>query len=121
SSWSITGWSSTGSGAAARTGARRAGKPGNDTPRMPFRRGDRSLMALASIDLARPVDIRAGDIELRLAESADEVAAAQRLRYQVFYEEMAAQPTAEMAAARRDADMFDPYCDHLLVIDHQIG
>ncbi len=78
-------------------------------------------MALASIDLARPVDIRAGDIELRLAESADEVAAAQRLRYQVFYEEMAAQPTAEMAAARRDADMFDPYCDHLLVIDHQIG
>jgi putative hemolysin len=78
-------------------------------------------MALTSIDLGRPVDIRAGDLELRLAESADEVAAAQRLRYQVFYEEMAAQPTAEMAAMRRDVDMFDPHCDHLLVIDHQIG
>lgn len=78
-------------------------------------------MALASLDAARPVDLRAGEIELRLAESADEVAAAQRLRYQVFYEEMAARPTPEMAAARRDMDMFDAHCDHLLVIDHTIG
>src|SRR3546814_20992105 len=90
-------------------------------PRLPIRRGDVPLMALASMELARPVDIRAGDLELRLAESADEVAAAQRLRYQVFYEEMAAQPTAEMAAARRDVAMFDFYCDHLLVIEHQLG
>ena len=78
-------------------------------------------MALPSIAATRPVDIRAGDLELRLAESPDEVAAAQRLRYQVFYQEMAAQPSPEMAAARRDFDMFDGFCDHLLVIDHQIG
>jgi putative hemolysin len=78
-------------------------------------------MALARVEANRPVDIRAGEIELRLAETADEVAAAQRLRYQVFYEEMAAQPTPEMAETRRDADMFDAYCDHLLVIDHEIG
>ena len=49
-------------------------------------------MALAATEDLRPVEIRAGDLELRLAESADEVAAAQRLRYQIFYEEMAAQP-----------------------------
>ncbi len=78
-------------------------------------------MALAATEQLRPVDIRAGELELRLAESADEIAAAQRLRYQVFYEEMAARPTAEMAAARRDIDMFDPHCDHLLVIDRQVG
>lgn len=79
------------------------------------------MMALARIESSRPVEIRVGDIELRLAETHEEVAAAQRLRYQVFYEEMAAKPTPEMAAARRDFDMFDPYCDHLLVIDHQVG
>lgn len=78
-------------------------------------------MVLARMESGRPVEIRAGDIELRLAETPEEVAAAQRLRYQVFYEEMAARPTAEMAAERRDFDMFDPYCDHLLVIDHQRG
>jgi putative hemolysin len=69
----------------------------------------------------KPVSIRAGDLELRLAESEAEVAAAQALRYRVFYEEMAATPTAEMAAARRDFDSFDAYCDHLLVIDRRRG
>lgn len=78
-------------------------------------------MALARIDRSRPVDIRAGDLELRLAETPDEIAAAQFLRYRIFYEEMAAQPTPGMEAARRDFDMFDAHCDHLLVIDHQIG
>jgi putative hemolysin len=69
----------------------------------------------------KPVSIRAGDLELRLAENDAEVAAAQALRYRVFYEEMAATPTPEMAAARRDFDSFDPYCDHLLVIDRRLG
>ncbi|GIK97548.1 MAG: ornithine-acyl ACP N-acyltransferase [Alphaproteobacteria bacterium] len=78
-------------------------------------------MALARIDPSRPVDIRAGDLELRLAETPEEIAAAQGLRYRIFYEEMAAKPTPAMAAERRDFDMFDDHCDHLLVIDHQIG
>ncbi|MGD9741157.1 MAG: GNAT family N-acetyltransferase [Dongiaceae bacterium] len=68
----------------------------------------------------RPVSIRVGDLELRLAESDEEVEAAQALRYRIFYEEMAAEPTPEMAAARRDFDSFDPYCDHLLVIDRRL-
>ncbi len=65
--------------------------------------------------------IRHGTIEVRLARSEDEVHAAQRLRYSVFYEEMTAKPAPEVAAARRDFDRFDDYCDHLLVIDHSGG
>jgi putative hemolysin len=34
---------------------------------------------------------------------------------------MAAAPTAEMSAQRRDFDAFDDFCDHLLVIDHRYG
>jgi putative hemolysin len=63
---------------------------------------------------------RAGPIEVRLAVTDDEVAAAQRLRFAIFYEEMLARPTPAMVAAGRDFDRFDAYCDHLLVLDHSI-
>ena len=66
---------------------------------------------------ARPVDVVAGNLQIRLAESEAEVAAAQALRYRVFYESMGATPTAEMADTRRDFDRFDDFCDHLLVLD----
>lgn len=65
--------------------------------------------------------LRAGNLEVRLASGEDEILASQRLRYRVFYEEMAAHPTPEMAAARRDFDGFDPHCDHLLVVDRSAG
>jgi putative hemolysin len=78
-------------------------------------------MVVAHNDETRPVSIRASDFELRLAESDDEVAAAQQLRFKVFYEEMAARPSPAMATARRDFDAFDSFCDHLLVIDHRLG
>jgi len=58
---------------------------------------------------------------VRLAQSAAEIDAAQALRYRVFYDEMGARPTPEMAAIRRDFDRFDRDCDHLLVIDHRRG
>jgi putative hemolysin len=70
---------------------------------------------------ARPVDLQIGDLEIRLAESEAEIAAAQALRYRVFYEEMSASPTPEMAATKRDFDSFDPFCDHLIVIDPRKG
>src|SRR5262245_31701601 len=78
-------------------------------------------MVALHVDRGRPVDIRAGDLGLRLAETTEEAEAAQALRCRVFYEEMSAQPSPEMARARRDFDSFDPYCDHLLVIDRQRG
>ncbi|WP_417687904.1 GNAT family N-acetyltransferase [Roseibium sp.] len=61
---------------------------------------------------------RVGSLEVRLARSAKEIKTAQRLRYEVFYEEMSAIADAQTLATRRDADPFDAYCDHLLVIDH---
>jgi putative hemolysin len=60
-------------------------------------------------------------LEVRLAASADEIDAAQALRYRVFVEEMGANPSAEARRSRRDRDRFDEYCDHLLVIDHGRG
>lgn len=61
-----------------------------------------------------------GSLETRLADGAEEIEAAQALRYKVFYEEMSARPTAQMRASRLDADEFDDFCDHLLVIDHDL-
>src|SRR5512139_2978969 len=70
---------------------------------------------------AEIVRVVAGDFEVRLAKNAAEIDAAQALRYRVFYEEMTARPTPEMAAKRRDFDAFDEVCDHLLVIDRRRG
>lgn len=66
-------------------------------------------------------ELRAGNLGLRLAESAAEVDAAQALRFRVFYEEMGARADAATAAAQRDADAFDAVADHLLVLDHDLG
>ena len=67
------------------------------------------------------VDVVAGDFEVRLARTPAEIDAAQALRYRVFYEEMGAHPSPEMAADRRDYDAFDRVCDHLLVLDRRRG
>ncbi|WP_425483471.1 GNAT family N-acetyltransferase [Ancylobacter pratisalsi] len=61
---------------------------------------------------------RIGALEVRLATTAADVRRAQRLRYEVFYEEMSAIPAAAARLARRDFDHFDTICDHLLVLDH---
>jgi putative hemolysin len=67
------------------------------------------------------VDVRSGALQVRLAETIADIDAAQALRYRVFYEEMGAWPSAEMARQRRDFDSFDGICDHLLVCDHARG
>jgi putative hemolysin len=70
---------------------------------------------------ARPVDIRSGTLQVRLAETEADIDAVQALRYRVFYDEMGARPTAEMAQRHRDFDEFDVHCDHLIAIDHALG
>lgn len=62
------------------------------------------------------IRVERGDLILRLAAGEEEVAACQRLRFQVFYEELAAQPSAEARLTRRDSDRFDTICDHLVVV-----
>jgi L-ornithine Nalpha-acyltransferase len=60
---------------------------------------------------------RVGNLEVRLARTWAEIKLAQRLRYQVFYEEMSAVPTRLAQFRRRDEDAYDALCDHLLVVD----
>jgi L-ornithine Nalpha-acyltransferase len=64
---------------------------------------------------------RHGDLELCLATTRKEIRQAQKLRYQVFFEEMGATPTAWQHLSRRDKDAFDRVCDHLLVYDRAGG
>ena len=56
-----------------------------------------------------------GKISVSWARHQDEVRAAQRLRYQVFAVEMGA--TLPITLAGHDIDLFDNYCEHLLVRD----
>ncbi len=58
-----------------------------------------------------------GNLEVRLANRRREIKLAQRLRYQVFYEEMSAVPSFKAELRRRDEDPYDAVCDHLLVVD----
>lgn len=56
---------------------------------------------------------------LLVARKPDEVRAAQRLRYEVFAEEMGA--TLASPVAGIDVDEFDEFCDHLVVRDDKTG
>ncbi len=74
--------------------------------------------SLTGREIIWPVVAVSGLLEVRIAETATEVEAAQKLRFHVFYEEMSAIPSPQMRAERRDFDRYDPICDHLLVVDH---
>ena len=56
------------------------------------------------------------DLCVRLARSRQEIITAQELRFSVFYEELRANPDLASAQSRRDADRFDEFCDHLIVV-----
>lgn len=64
----------------------------------------------------KDIQTERGMFILRLARTADEIAACQRLRYSVFYEEMNAQADESTSALKMDCDHFDTICDHLLVV-----
>jgi L-ornithine Nalpha-acyltransferase len=66
-----------------------------------------------------PVLATSGALEVRLAETEHEVEQAQRLRYNVFYQEMSAIPSPQMRERGRDFDKYDDVCDHLLVVDRE--
>lgn len=58
----------------------------------------------------------AARLEVVWARTEEDVRAAQRLRYQVFVEEMGARLALPAGSPpRHDIDVFDPYCEHLLV------
>lgn len=59
--------------------------------------------------------VAAGGIEVRWARHQDEVREAQRLRHAVFAGEMGARLNSPLSG--HDIDLFDDYCEHLLVRD----
>lgn len=60
------------------------------------------------------------DFSIKLAETADEIAAAQRLRYRVFVEEMGAAQDASSQVFGLEADGYDAYFDHLILQDNNL-
>ncbi|MFY0661150.1 MAG: GNAT family N-acetyltransferase [Shimia sp.] len=55
--------------------------------------------------------------KVKLAANAEELQAAQRLRYRVFVEELGGSGPLVDHEARLEIDQFDPHFDHLLLID----
>jgi L-ornithine Nalpha-acyltransferase len=74
-------------------------------------------MSYMLLDTRTMILAQRNGLTVRLAVTAEDVAAAQRLRYHIFYEELGAVATVETRASRADTDRFDAFCDHLLVIE----
>jgi putative hemolysin len=58
-----------------------------------------------------------GGLQVQLAKKRSDILQAQRLRYEVFYEERNAIPSVLAGIRRLDQDPYDAVCDHLLVVD----
>jgi L-ornithine Nalpha-acyltransferase len=58
---------------------------------------------------------------VRPARNSSEIAAAQEVRFRVFYDELGAKRGFVHALEARDADRFDAVCDHLIVLDTSLG
>lgn len=83
--------------------------------------------------MPQPTPLRAGapkgramgnpspDFELTLATEPALIAAAQRLRYDVFVTELGGSGPGVDHEARRETDRFDAYAEHLLLIDRRVS
>lgn len=65
--------------------------------------------------------IKNNKIEVRLIKNPEELIAAQKLRYKIFFEECGAKASPQVELEERDFDEFDDYCDHLIAIDRLAG
>ena len=59
--------------------------------------------------------------ELRLAQSAEDILGAQRLRYRVFVRELGGDGPLVDHEAEREQDRFDPFFDHLILVDTRLA
>lgn len=62
--------------------------------------------------------LQSGDLIARTAITAEDILAAQRCRFEVFYKEKGAHPSPDILKMERDFDDCDPYATHLIV-EHQ--
>lgn len=61
------------------------------------------------------------DFELKLAETDEDMFAAQRLRYEVFVQELGGDGAMVDHDARLEKDRFDTHVDHLMLLDRSRG
>ncbi len=73
------------------------------------------MAVLPAVDVA----LTTSGYTLSIADNPSQVEAAQRLRHQVFAGELGA--TVSTDTAGLDRDIFDPYCDHLVVRQESSG
>ncbi|WP_044828847.1 GNAT family N-acetyltransferase [Thalassospira sp. HJ] len=59
-----------------------------------------------------------GRYSVHLANTENDLKAAQKLRFEVFFGEFHAKALTEQHTAGLDSDKFDPFCKHLLVVDN---
>ena len=64
--------------------------------------------------------VEAAPYAVRLATTAQDLTAAQRLRYQVFVTELGGDGPLVDHANRLERDAFDPFFDHLVLVDRRI-
>ena len=70
------------------------------------------------MNIQRKILGRIKNLECRLAENQNEISQCQKMRFDVFYNELSAQPKFHTGENRQDADEYDQHCDHLLVLDN---
>ena len=63
----------------------------------------------------------AGRYDVRLAESEEEVQAAQNLRYEVLFKESGGKVTRQMLNTKREEDEWDDIAYHVVVLDREEG
>ena len=61
--------------------------------------------------------IESTSLKLFIATDKNQIIESQKLRYEIFYKEMGAEPSPQMKKEERDFDKFDDHCEHLLVQD----
>jgi putative hemolysin len=78
-----------------------------------------AMPEIAPAALPQATEPGRGGISVSWARHQDEVRAAQRLRYEVFAGEMGARLNTPLEG--HDVDLFDDFCEHLLVRDEPTG
>lgn len=79
--------------------------------------GDLLAPAAETVSLRMPLPASTAQFSVCITRSEDEIREAQRLRYKVFSDEMGAH--LANTALEIDEDIYDRYCDHLIVRDNQ--
>jgi len=83
--------------------------------------GARLRKSLASMTETRPMIAPASRFRVEIAGDTATVEAAQRLRYEVFVDELGGDGPLVDHAARLERDRFDPFFDHLILRDRAGG